>query len=135
MTGPDSTVLRAGILELLELLADAAAQERYEHNVPIADVPAELCCMWFDDLYHPDSPAFQAAFTVAELDALASSQRPNASVTALRSERRGSPEKNVVTKMPVTGPDQRNGRGSTAGELPRTALTSFALPEIGRAHV
>ena len=71
VTGPDPSVLRAGIVELLELLGDAAAQERYEDGVPLADVPSELQCMWFDDSYIPDSPAFQAAFTVAELAALA----------------------------------------------------------------
>ena len=75
MTGPDPSVLRAGILELLELLRDATAQERYEDTVPIADVPSELLCMWFDDSYLPDSPAFQAAFTATELDALAEFDR------------------------------------------------------------
>lgn len=31
----------------------------YQKNVPIADVPAELFCMWFDDLYTPgeDNPS------------------------------------------------------------------------------
>ena len=75
LTGPDPSVLRAGILELLELLGDAAAQQRYEHSVPIADVPYELLCMWFDDSYLPDSPAFQAAFTATELVALAEFDR------------------------------------------------------------
>ncbi len=75
LTGPDPSVLRAGILDLLELLGDAAAQERYEDSVSIADVPSELRCMWFDDAYLPDSPAFQAAFTVVEQDALADFNR------------------------------------------------------------
>jgi hypothetical protein len=75
VTDPVPSVLRASILELLELLGDAAAQERYEDSVPIADVPSELLCMWFDDSYVPDSPAFQAAFTAAELDALAEFDR------------------------------------------------------------
>lgn len=75
LTGPDPSVLRAGILELLALLGDAAAQERYQDSVPMADVPSELLCMWFDDAYLPDSPAFQAAFTATELDALAEFDR------------------------------------------------------------
>ena len=37
-------------IEVLELLADHEAQAEYERNVPIADVPAELLSMWFDDL-------------------------------------------------------------------------------------
>jgi hypothetical protein len=49
------SVIRGGLRELLELLADPEAQRRYEVNVPIADVPGELVCMWFDDLYHPDT--------------------------------------------------------------------------------
>ncbi len=38
------------------MLADCGAQEEYERQVPIADVPAELLSMWFDDL-SPDRPA------------------------------------------------------------------------------
>jgi hypothetical protein len=37
-------------IEVLELLADLDAQKKYERDVPIANVPAELICMWFDDL-------------------------------------------------------------------------------------
>jgi hypothetical protein len=63
--------LRSSIREQLELLADPAAQREYERNVPVARVAAELLCGWFDDLYHPESPTFQAAFSPQELDALA----------------------------------------------------------------
>ena len=37
-------------LEALRLIADPEAQRAYERDVPIANVPAELVCMWFDDL-------------------------------------------------------------------------------------
>lgn len=37
-------------IEALRLIADLDAQIRYEREVPIADVSAELVCMWFDDL-------------------------------------------------------------------------------------
>jgi hypothetical protein len=37
-------------IEALRLLADPAAQRSYERDVSIANVPAELVCMWFDDL-------------------------------------------------------------------------------------
>ena len=55
----------------LELLGSEFAQIRYEQDVPIASVPAELVCGWFDDLYHPDTVDFQYAFSTAELSALA----------------------------------------------------------------
>jgi len=37
-------------LEFLRLQAGPEAQLRHERDVPIANVPAELVCMWFDDL-------------------------------------------------------------------------------------
>jgi hypothetical protein len=64
-------LIRDGIRSLLALLADANAQRDYEVRVPIADVPAELFCMWFDDQYHPDDAGFRAAFSPEELSALA----------------------------------------------------------------
>lgn len=68
--GPPPKVIRDGIRDLVALLADAERQRVYERDVPIAHVPAELVCMWFDDLYHPDDPAFVRAFSTAELAAL-----------------------------------------------------------------
>jgi hypothetical protein len=62
--------LRGNVREHLALLADFEGQRKYERDVPIADVPAELVCGWFDDSYYPDSPAFQAAFLPAELTIL-----------------------------------------------------------------
>ena len=62
--------IRGAIREHLALLADLEAQRRYECDVPIAAVPAELVCIWFDEIYHPESPAHQAAFTSSELKAL-----------------------------------------------------------------
>lgn len=41
---------REKYLEVLRLIADREAQLRYERDVPIANVSAELVCMWFDDL-------------------------------------------------------------------------------------
>lgn len=67
---PPPQQIREGLLDLLALLADAKAQRDYEVNVPIADVPAELFCMWFDHSYHPDDAAFRAAFSSSELRAL-----------------------------------------------------------------
>jgi hypothetical protein len=64
-------VIREQVRSLLALLADAKAQRDYEVNVPVANVPAELLCMWFDDLYHADDAGFRAAFSSDELSALA----------------------------------------------------------------
>ena len=57
--------------DLLELISDFSAQRKYEQDVPIANVPAELVCMWFDDQYHPDSTRFSDAFSSRERAALA----------------------------------------------------------------
>ncbi len=50
---------RAGILAEvllhLELLSSLELQARYERDVEIADVPAELVCVWFEDLDLPAS--------------------------------------------------------------------------------
>jgi hypothetical protein len=67
-----SASIRSGIRDLLALLATPDRQREYERNVPIANVPAELLCMWFDDQYHPSDPMFRAAFSSQELEALAS---------------------------------------------------------------
>lgn len=64
--------IRGGVRELLMLLASADGQTAYERSVPIANVPAELLCMWFDDCYHPDDVRFRRAFSPRELEALAS---------------------------------------------------------------
>ena len=63
--------LRNTVLGLLRLLGDPEAQLAYERNVPIADVPAELFCMWFDDQYHPATELFRAAFCSGERAILA----------------------------------------------------------------
>lgn len=63
--------LRELYRELLVLLSDSDAQLAYEVNVPIANVPAELVCMWFDDLYLPDSVLFRDSFSPEEAVVLA----------------------------------------------------------------
>ncbi len=70
MDGIEPRKIREGIIELLTLLSDADAQTQYERNVPVADVPAELVCMWFDDSYHPTDAMFKAAFTREQLQAM-----------------------------------------------------------------
>ena len=67
----EAEALRSGVVEMLELLADPAAQRTYERDAPLADAPAELICGWFDDLYHPSTAPFVAAFAERERQALA----------------------------------------------------------------
>src|SRR5262245_39760742 len=63
--------VRRHIIELVRLIASKEQQLAYERDVPIADVPSELVCMWVDDLYHPDSDLFFEAFNSRERDRLA----------------------------------------------------------------
>lgn len=63
--------LRNNIVGLIRTLASKDEQLAYELNVPVANVPAELVCMWFDDLYHPDADSFLECFTPAERERLA----------------------------------------------------------------
>jgi hypothetical protein len=59
--------LRNNIVGLMRMLASKNEQLAYERDVPIANVPAELVCMWFDDFYHPEAGLFLEAFSPAEL--------------------------------------------------------------------
>lgn len=62
---------RDRVVECIELLARPAEQLNYEKNVPIADIPAELVCMFADDLFHPKMAEFVDAFSEEELKLLA----------------------------------------------------------------
>jgi len=64
--------IRKSIKEILEILASKENQIRYELDVPIANVPAELISMWFDDTYHPDSSQHKEAFSAEEQQILRS---------------------------------------------------------------
>jgi len=61
--------LKTGILEVLRLLASREAQLEYRRTVPIADVSAELFCMW-DEAFWPDDAALRAEFSESEWSAL-----------------------------------------------------------------
>jgi hypothetical protein len=63
--------LRRGIVDLLQLLSSPDRQRDYERTVPMASVPAELLCMWFEDQYLPESPSFRLCFSPPELEAMA----------------------------------------------------------------
>ena len=70
MADSDTEPIRSSLLGLLDLIGDFEAQRAYEQNVPIANVPAELVCMWFD-AYHPDSEQHAKAFSAREQELLA----------------------------------------------------------------
>jgi hypothetical protein len=61
--------LKQGILEMLRLWASREAQLEYRRTVPIADVSAELFCMW-DEVFWPDDAALRAEFSESEWTAL-----------------------------------------------------------------
>ena len=60
---------RDSAIQILELLSSLKAQNDYKKNVPLADVPTELVCMWFDDFWHPDD-TLKKHFQPHELSAL-----------------------------------------------------------------
>ncbi len=67
----NSKAIRAAVLEHIVLLAHASQQTKYENDVPIADVPAELICGFCNDLFHPKSSTFLGAFVEDEIKDLA----------------------------------------------------------------
>lgn len=71
MYGDDALATRKVFRELLGLLSDPEEQRAYARDVPIANVPAELVCQWFDDHYHATSMSFNRAFSADERRALA----------------------------------------------------------------
>ena len=59
--------LRQSVRDVLELISCKERQLEYQRDVPIANVPSELLCMWFDDLYHPRTVLFKNSFTLEEM--------------------------------------------------------------------
>ena len=71
MMDEKSRSYRARVLDEIEFLSNPSAQVKYERDVPMADVPAELICGFVDDLYHPKSELFLDAFSADESASLA----------------------------------------------------------------
>lgn len=63
----DSVSYRDSLIQIIGILASAREQLDYERNVPIAYVPDELVCQFFDDHYHPKSLQFIAEFSQKEM--------------------------------------------------------------------
>jgi hypothetical protein len=61
--------LKQGILDTLRLWASREAQLEYRRTVPIADVSAELFCMW-DEVFWLDDTALRAEFSETAWSAL-----------------------------------------------------------------
>jgi len=60
--------VRDAVLSQLELLASLELQAKYERDVPVANVPAEIVCGWFDDLDLPASAS--SIFVGKELESV-----------------------------------------------------------------
>ena len=75
MTEIDDTELakrtRQNIMSILDLWSSKEEQLKYQKNVPIAQVSAELFCQWADDFYHPEPTHFKMAFDEKEREILA----------------------------------------------------------------
>ena len=67
----EAKAIRKAVIEELELLARASLQAKYESDVPVAYIPAELVCRFCDDLFHPKSQTFLDAFSEEEIKDLA----------------------------------------------------------------
>jgi len=61
-----NTDFRNHMVELLKTIASSEMQREYEENVPIANVPDELICQWFDDI-HPETELFKSSFSSNEI--------------------------------------------------------------------
>ena len=72
------------------MLASEKEQRIYAENVPHVDITRELVAGWFDDSYHPESAAFAAWFSPAELQVLQSFDAEFAKVHAVLPPSNGS---------------------------------------------
>lgn len=61
---------RDRLIEVIGTLSSGAEQLAYQEQVPIAYVPDELVCQFFDDSFHPKSPEFTGEFSNDELKAV-----------------------------------------------------------------
>ncbi len=51
-------------------VAGTRTNKPMQRNVPIADVPAELLCMWFDDSFRQNDSRLETLFSAAEWNGL-----------------------------------------------------------------
>ncbi len=63
--------LRNRIVNEIDLLANLDSQIKYEEEVGIVHIPSELVCVWFDDLYHPETELFNESLKKSEKSVLA----------------------------------------------------------------
>ncbi len=61
---------RENVISSLRLLASREEQLEYQQQVPIAQVSAELFCLWADDRFDPADRRLQVLFTPTEWQAL-----------------------------------------------------------------
>ena len=63
----DARNYRECLIDVTSTLASGEALLEYESKVPIAYVPDEIICQFFDDHYHPKPSEFVAEFSEEEL--------------------------------------------------------------------
>ena len=69
--GEERVAIRSTVLEILELISSKEKQIKYQNEVPIAQVPAELFCLWTDIyLFEEDPATYEAIFSPSELKIL-----------------------------------------------------------------
>ena len=61
---------RTVIFGIIELISSLQEQIEYQETVPIANVPAELVCQWFDDHNPPSRPWFSECFSQHEQEVI-----------------------------------------------------------------
>ena len=64
---PEETTYRDQLKDCLDTLGSSAELLEYERNVPIAYIPHEVACQYFDDFYHPKASGFLEAFSEEEI--------------------------------------------------------------------
>ncbi len=71
MKADSQNIFRANVIENLETLASPELQLKFQADVPFVNISVELACNWFDGSYLPEYEEFIAAFSAAEVKAMA----------------------------------------------------------------
>ncbi len=96
---PQERTYRVQLKDCLDTLASGEELLAYEKNVPIAYIPHEIACQFFDDFYHPKTDEFLKAFSQDEIKEIGIlSGYLHIALQALDS--RGHPSVNEVLKLP-----------------------------------
>ncbi len=70
----DPGLVRKTVKGVISTFANLGQQLAYQEALPSINIPGELYCQWFDDVYHPDVEMWRSIFSDRErrcFDALA----------------------------------------------------------------